>query len=44
MRNLITLTEQEMEEVGVDQKLGNLINTLILEIEDLRTQVSKLQP
>jgi len=43
MRNLITLTEQEMEEVGIDQKLGSLINTLILEIEDLRTQVSKLQ-
>ena len=43
MRNLNTLTEQDMEDIGIDQKLGNLINTLILEIEDLRTQVSELQ-
>jgi hypothetical protein len=44
MRNLNTLTEQDMEDIGIDQRLGNLINTLILEIEDLRTQVSELQP
>ncbi len=44
MRNLNTLTEQDMEDIGIDQRLGNLINTLILEIEDLRTQLSELQP
>lgn len=43
MRNLDTLTEQDMEEIGIDQKLGTLINNLILEIEDLRTQVVALQ-
>lgn len=44
MRTLNTLTEQDMEDIGIDQRLGNLINTLILEIEDLRTQLSELQP
>lgn len=43
MRNLDTLTEQDMEEVGIDQKLGTLINNLILEIKDLRTQIAELQ-
>lgn len=43
MRELNTLTEEQMEDLGIDQRLGNFINDLLLEVSDLQNRVTSLE-